>query len=226
MRGAAALLLVAAAAGADEPPPEARAHYQTAVERFATGAYAEARAEFQRAYQVFPSPSLLFDLGQAARLAGDASSALDYYRRYLAERPAAPNRADVERLIAEVRAGAAPAPPPPDPRPRRLLLGLAIAEAALAAAACGAAAWLAVVASDDASQLGARAADGGAWTAADQARYDEGRTAARAAAALFAVAGLFVVGAAVAALVPRLERARVGIAPAAGGAALSLGFTF
>src|SRR5215213_8836484 len=42
---------------------------------------------YQKAYDLVPHPALLFNMGQAHRLAGRRDDALDMYRRYLAEVP-------------------------------------------------------------------------------------------------------------------------------------------
>ncbi len=106
---------------------EARAHYEQAVAYYNLDEYAPALAEFREAYRIKPDPSFLFNIAQCHRKLGQNDAALDYYRKYLRNLPDAPNRADVERMVAELRAketapqpDATPAPAPiamPTPAP-------------------------------------------------------------------------------------------------------------
>jgi tetratricopeptide (TPR) repeat protein len=98
---------------------EARAHYEQAVADYNLDEYAPALAEFREAYRIKPDPSFLFNIAQCHRKLGQNEAALDYYRKYLRNLPDAPNRADVERIVAELRsketappADATPTPPP------------------------------------------------------------------------------------------------------------------
>jgi hypothetical protein len=61
---------------------------------------------FERAYEISGSPALLFNLGQANRLAGPerCAKALEYYELYLRLDKDAPNRTESERRVAEMRA--------------------------------------------------------------------------------------------------------------------------
>jgi tetratricopeptide (TPR) repeat protein len=98
---------------------EARAHYEQAVADYNLDEYAPALAEFREAYRIKPDPSFLFNIAQCHRKLGQNDAALDFYRKYLRNLPDAPNRADVERMIAELHAkenAAQPdATPPPAP---------------------------------------------------------------------------------------------------------------
>jgi tetratricopeptide (TPR) repeat protein len=98
---------------------EARAHYEQAVAHYNLDEYAPALAEFREAYRIKPDPSFLFNIAQCHRRLGQNEAALDYYRKYLRNLPDAPNRADVERIVAELHAKeAAPQPDaPPAPAP-------------------------------------------------------------------------------------------------------------
>jgi tetratricopeptide (TPR) repeat protein len=94
----------------------ARAHTKTATAAFNVGSYAEAAAEYERAYRLVPDPVLLFNIGQAHRLGGNAEKAIVAYKSYLRTAPAdAPNREQVEKRIEDLEAiswtpGAAPKP--------------------------------------------------------------------------------------------------------------------
>ena len=97
---------------------DARAHYEQAVAHYNLDEFAPALAEFREAYRLKPDPSFLFNIAQCHRKLGEIDAALDFYRKYLRNLPNAPNRADIERMIAELRARQASAPaatPPPAP---------------------------------------------------------------------------------------------------------------
>jgi tetratricopeptide (TPR) repeat protein len=138
--GIAATAPAAAKPAAKQPPtpaaepaasPEARAEAKTLSRRaqaaFDLGEYDAAIRDFKEAYRLFPTPGLLFNLGQAHRLKGDCSGALTMYRNYLRLQPDAPHRAVVEKHIVDMEAcekaaaerrDAAPAPvPAPSPQP-------------------------------------------------------------------------------------------------------------
>jgi tetratricopeptide (TPR) repeat protein len=122
------VLSAGAALGADHD--SAREHYLKGTRAYDLGLYDEAIAEYMAAYRIKDDPALLFNLGQAHRLANHPAEALRFYKTYLAKLPAAPNRAEVEAKMAEmsrqlesqkqpapttVPAKAAEAPPPVAP---------------------------------------------------------------------------------------------------------------
>lgn len=100
---------------------QAREHFKKGQARYAQGDFTGAAQEFREAYRLRDEPALLFNIAQAYRRAGHAREAYSYYSRFLARRPEAPNRADVEgfldllrhKLDAADRADAAAAPVPP-----------------------------------------------------------------------------------------------------------------
>ncbi|MBA3501085.1 MAG: hypothetical protein H0T65_11960 [Deltaproteobacteria bacterium] len=97
--------------------PEARAEYDEGRRLYDAGKHLDAAARFERAYEIEADPVYLFNIGQAYRLAVICTKALDAYRRYLEQAPAAPNRAAVEAHQQEL-AGCAPEPQPePAPLP-------------------------------------------------------------------------------------------------------------
>ena len=102
----ALLGLGAARAGAQEPDDDRRAaakeHYAKGNTAYDLREYDRAIEEFKRAYELAPAPGLLYNIAQAYRLKGDAAEALSFYRQYLQKDPAAKNRADVEKRIAEL----------------------------------------------------------------------------------------------------------------------------
>jgi tetratricopeptide (TPR) repeat protein len=83
---------------------EARELYKKGMTHYELGAFDEAIVEFKRAYELTSAPGLLFNIAQVYRMKKDAEQAVYFYRTYLRLMPAAPNRADVEALIAENQA--------------------------------------------------------------------------------------------------------------------------
>ncbi|HEX4404496.1 MAG TPA: hypothetical protein VH560_06695 [Polyangia bacterium] len=96
---------------------EARAHYEQAVADYNLDEYAPALAEFREAYRIKPDPSFLFNIAQCHRKLGQNEAALDFYRKYLRTLPDAPNRADVEHMIAELHAKETAPQPEATPTP-------------------------------------------------------------------------------------------------------------
>jgi tetratricopeptide (TPR) repeat protein len=108
---AAAVLLTVATSGRAwsgqgsdaERVRSARAHYEQAVSHYNLDEFAPALTEFREAYRLKPDPSFLFNIAQCHRKLGENASALDFYRKYLRSLPDAPNRPEIERMIAELR---------------------------------------------------------------------------------------------------------------------------
>lgn len=82
----------------------AREHYQKGKRAYDVGHFAEAAKEYELAYKAKDDPVLLYDLGQAHRLAAHRAEALFAYRAYLRNAPGAPNRAEVETRIHDLEA--------------------------------------------------------------------------------------------------------------------------
>jgi len=105
---------------------EVKLHYQRATRAYDLQKYKEAIEEYQKAYEISGDPPMLYNIGQAYRLADQPEEAVRYYRRFLQRMPNARNREDVERKIADQeklieerrKAAAAVAPPPPPPPPK------------------------------------------------------------------------------------------------------------
>lgn len=96
-------LLAAPNVHADAGPRAASLeHYQKGRTAYAAGSFEIAIAEFERAYDAFPAPEYLHDIGQAYRRL-EKCEALAYFERYLADKPTATNREDVERVTATLR---------------------------------------------------------------------------------------------------------------------------
>jgi tetratricopeptide (TPR) repeat protein len=157
-----ALVLVAVFAGdAADPRIEAQAALARGNEAYRAGKVEDAILEYTRAYDLVPSPSVLYNLGQAYDEAGrkrEALDALDTFIRKAEESPSAhPELAGrvqkarrwVKSLRAElalpaaieppgtppVALGIAASPPAPTKGPSRRLTWWALAGAALAATA-------------------------------------------------------------------------------------------
>jgi tetratricopeptide (TPR) repeat protein len=106
-----ALLALAAVAPAEEADPElvakVRARYQSATTHYNLSEYREALADYTEAYRMRPDPVFLFNIAQSYRQLGEFEKAARFYRTYLREKPDAPNRAAVERFIADADAALA-----------------------------------------------------------------------------------------------------------------------
>ncbi len=99
----------------------AREHYRRGTKAYEIGDYNEAIKEYGEAYKLIDDPALLFNLGQAHRLAGHSVEALRAYRMFLLKVPDSPNRVEVQQRIAELQqqlpAQPRPAPAPPPAQP-------------------------------------------------------------------------------------------------------------
>lgn len=97
-----------AAVPAPEPTPEQRESARSAYDRgrklFAENKFADARAAFQEAYDAVPNPIVLVSIGECQLRLGNYEDSYDAFARYLAGRPDAPDRADVEKKMAEISA--------------------------------------------------------------------------------------------------------------------------
>jgi tetratricopeptide (TPR) repeat protein len=129
MRRAAGLILVVAVVSAAGAPAvvaapteaeavEARRHYAQGSRAYDLAEYEEALREFKEAYRIVDDPAFLFNIAQCHRKLGRLPDAITFYRSYLRRAPHTPNRAEVERIIAEaeraeVSRPAAPAPSEP-----------------------------------------------------------------------------------------------------------------
>jgi hypothetical protein len=123
----AAIALTPRHVNAAEGVKEAKAHAERALRQYNLGNFDEAIAEFSKAYDIAPSPVLLYNIALAHQQAGNAERAVFFYRRYLVEAaPGAPNRDEASRRVHELEdkiakqsqasekapASATPGPPP------------------------------------------------------------------------------------------------------------------
>jgi len=99
---------------------EARRHYEEGTKAFNLGEFPRAITEFKAAYNAKADPSLLYNIAQSYRLQGDASQAVFFYKSFLRNMPATPNRKEVEgrirtleKQVEEQRKEPVPLVPPP-----------------------------------------------------------------------------------------------------------------
>lgn len=103
----ACTLLAARPAAAQAPAGEAARRAaakklaQKATRKYNVGQFRDALDGYTRAYDTFPAPGLLFNIGQCHRGLRQHEHAVRAYEAYLREQPDAPNRALVEELIGE-----------------------------------------------------------------------------------------------------------------------------
>src|SRR4051812_33956411 len=97
------VLLLAGGAFADEAAQKAKEHYQRGTTLYDLQRYVEAAGEYEQAYELKHEPALLFNIGQAYRLAGDAQRAIGAYRSYLRRVPDSPNREATLALIEDLK---------------------------------------------------------------------------------------------------------------------------
>jgi tetratricopeptide (TPR) repeat protein len=92
---------------ADARTETAREHYVQGDAYYKLDRYGEALHEYEQAYIAKPDPSFLYNIAQCHRLMGDKPEAAKFYRRYLKDAPAAPNRAIAEKHIHDLEASLA-----------------------------------------------------------------------------------------------------------------------
>jgi tetratricopeptide (TPR) repeat protein len=191
----------------DETKARARAFVEAGLAAHGRGAYDEAIALYEQAYDLLPHPALFFNMGQAHRLAGRTAEALAMYRRYLAEVPVGPLADQTRVWIAALgrspstapvpspappaapATGAAPAPRSPPARERsRVWTYAAVATATAGLASAVTAGYFGLRAqriSDELSELNAPY---------DRGRYREGQRAEDTMFVLYGVGGALIVG--------------------------------
>ncbi len=116
----AALGLIALGARAEAQPSEAERLYNQGQEAYDERRYEVALALWQRSYELSRLPALLFNLGQAYRLrgeAGDCARAVESYRRFLELDPGSARRPIAEAMLHELEECAKAAPRSPDSPP-------------------------------------------------------------------------------------------------------------
>jgi hypothetical protein len=91
---------------------KAKALYDKGNVDYNLGRWKEAIDLFTQAYEACDNPDLLFNIAQAYRQDGNCSRAVFFYKRYLALKPKAPNRPEVEGFIAKLEPGCVEQPEP------------------------------------------------------------------------------------------------------------------
>ncbi|HVZ71254.1 MAG TPA: hypothetical protein VHJ20_02670 [Polyangia bacterium] len=122
---ALALVVVGRGAAAQDGPPadatkqQVRALYDRATTEYRLGYFTEAAQLYEDAYRIVHDPALLYDMGQAWRMAGRPDKAFYAYRSYVRTAPAdAPNLELARKHMDELApAATTPTPPPTLPAP-------------------------------------------------------------------------------------------------------------
>jgi len=124
LRGIVAAALVCALAGVAfaDNKEAAKEAYTEGKRQYDLGEYDAALAAFKKAYLNYEEPVFLFNIAQCYRAMGDKPAAARTYRAFLRNWPKAPNKEQVERIIAQLDAAiaqdaSARAAPPPDTLP-------------------------------------------------------------------------------------------------------------
>jgi tetratricopeptide (TPR) repeat protein len=66
------------------------------------GEFRQALAKFRQAYMKYDAPALLYNIAQCHLQLGEKREALNFYRRYLQNTANAPDRAEVQRQVAQL----------------------------------------------------------------------------------------------------------------------------
>jgi tetratricopeptide (TPR) repeat protein len=112
-------------ARADDPKLEAKRHVDHATELHKAGKYTEALDELKTAFALDPQPQLLYAMGQLLVSLGRCEEAINYYQRFVDTKPSADLTQVANEAIdvcktnpppAVVEATPEPAPPPPPPK--------------------------------------------------------------------------------------------------------------
>ncbi len=112
---------------APDAPPAAEAAYKRGKQLYKQGdkgnepeKFVACAQEFEKAYKLAPLSKYSYNAGQCHRRAGAPAAAVQWYRQYLADEPAASDKAKVEERIAELEAELkAKEPPKEEPKPEK-----------------------------------------------------------------------------------------------------------
>lgn len=80
----------------------AREHYRKATIAYNLGKYLDAAREYESTYEITMDAAMLFNIGQAYRLAGEREKAITAYRSYLRNVPESPRREFIEQKVREL----------------------------------------------------------------------------------------------------------------------------
>jgi tetratricopeptide (TPR) repeat protein len=115
LANAAALVAVVALSASAAAQPAQASHPKTPAAQLAqakalttqaeldykVGHFQQALDGYTQAYELVPTPALLFNIGQCHRLLKNYERAVFFFRGYLRDKPDAPNRTVVDGLVAE-----------------------------------------------------------------------------------------------------------------------------
>jgi hypothetical protein len=114
----AVVIAAAAPAAAEDPKKQADRHFKNGVELYNEAKYAEALAEFERAYSLAPHPFVLYNLAGSHRALSHYEEAVHFYNRFLTEGPGIVDKktlakgkselAELTKIIATVEVETAP----------------------------------------------------------------------------------------------------------------------
>jgi len=251
-----------APASSPSPPglEEAKALTQKAEVDYKLGHFEASLTEYSAAYEKYPTPALLLNIGQCQRMLKNYEQAIFFYKGYLRDKQDAPNRSAIEGLIeestknleaqradaaareqakrqADEQARAALPPPTPTPeapaagtRPSQALRIAGIATAGVGVALLGTAIYFGLHASSDSSTLTGMPPRT-PWTAGDQSIYDNGKSSAQIATALYVAGGVVLAAGGVLTWLGWPKKAAesapaVSAVPLPGGAAMTVRGTF
>jgi tetratricopeptide (TPR) repeat protein len=106
---AAVTAAIASPTGEQDSPRERSLELsEQSASHYFRGDYRGAMSLLTQAYEIFPEPVLLYNMGRTAERLGETETALQAYRRYLAAEPQAENRSAVEGRISELQASSEP----------------------------------------------------------------------------------------------------------------------
>jgi tetratricopeptide (TPR) repeat protein len=101
--------------GEQDPRELAKTHYAAGRALRESGDYAGAFREYLIAYQLAPTPEMLFNLGVVYRQSHDFPHAVEYFQKYLAASPRGRGSAQAQAYLAELPSTLPPASPSPEP---------------------------------------------------------------------------------------------------------------
>lgn len=111
------LLMVPGVRAAEQPSGVATAHVRKATAAYNLGKYPEAAKEYEAAYEQTLDANLLFNIGQAYRLAGERDKAITAYRSFIRSAPESEQRQLAESKIRELERQHSAPPPGSAPVP-------------------------------------------------------------------------------------------------------------
>ena len=104
------IALVVLASASVARAEDAEQLYERGQTAFDDKRYAEAHAAWVKSYELSREPALLFNIGQAARMGGDCTTAQQAYRRFLELDRESPMRGDAEVILREMVCEPVPQP--------------------------------------------------------------------------------------------------------------------